>query len=120
MMSILDSFPDFDTVALATDADFRSIRFIGGGLSFRNSVFYDNITATVPEPATLALLGAAMLRDLTRLGLVCDRDEPLVERNVGRVRVVIVSQIQQTEMPRVGGREPGDFDVVEIAVGCGN
>jgi PEP-CTERM motif len=47
-------------------AGIRSIHFYGGSDGLPNSVYYDNITATVesaavPEPATIILLGGALL-----------------------------------------------------------
>jgi hypothetical protein len=65
-LSYAGGFPTIAVLTVASDAPFLSVRFIGGSGSFPNSVYYDNITATVPEPASAALLGAALL-GFTRL-----------------------------------------------------
>lgn len=52
-------FPDFNTITIDSAVAFRSATFTAGSPGFENSVFYDNLTATVatvPEPATWALL----------------------------------------------------------------
>lgn len=57
----------FATLAITANG-INSIRFIGGGATFPNSVFYDNLTATftpggaspVPEPTTMILLGTSL------------------------------------------------------------
>lgn len=54
-------FPTIEILTVTSDTPFLSVRFIGGSGAFPNSVYYDNIVATVPEPATLALLGVALL-----------------------------------------------------------
>ncbi len=64
------SLPIFDTISVSA-SNILSITLIGGGTSFPNSVYYDNIRVTVapvPEPGSIALLtglsltGAAFLR----------------------------------------------------------
>jgi PEP-CTERM motif-containing protein len=56
----------FQTLSV-TVAGINSIRFIGGSTGFPNSVYYDNFNvtfngnATVPEPATMLLLGTGLV-----------------------------------------------------------
>ncbi|MEO1529136.1 MAG: hypothetical protein AAFX06_27260 [Planctomycetota bacterium] len=53
----------FETLSVNVDG-IRSVRMIGGGTNFPNSVFYDNIVVTaIPEPSAcvLLLLGSTVL-----------------------------------------------------------
>jgi hypothetical protein len=70
--SYASTFPVFTSLGVSANG-IRSARLIGGGVSFPNSVFYDNIRASlVPEPVSLALFGpglaaAALLRRRRRV-----------------------------------------------------
>lgn len=52
---------DFFTLSVAANS-IGSLAVVGGGQTYPNSVFYDNITVTpVPEPTSLASLGFSLL-----------------------------------------------------------
>jgi len=51
----VQSFPLFDTISAKADG-IQSLVFIGGSASFPNSLYYDNLSVSTPEPGSLALL----------------------------------------------------------------
>ncbi len=64
----LATFPTLSTGQINSAVGFQSIYVMGGSPGFQNSLYYDNVhveTATVPEPATLTVVGlglAAIIR----------------------------------------------------------
>jgi hypothetical protein len=50
----VQSFPLFDTISAKADG-IRSLVFIGGSAGFPNSLYYDNLSVSTPEPGSLAL-----------------------------------------------------------------